>query len=102
MTTSSRSSDAERTRVASRIDKHFDITEYLLDHPEILEALPHGTELNSESMEGIWLRLPSVLQSTCGNEAVGDPPASYTTISGTEVHGPQRASNPPSLGRAAS
>lgn len=92
-------SEAERARAAAQIDKHFDITEYLLEHPEILEALPDGIVLDSESIEGIWLRLPSAVQNASGHEVIGDLPVSRTTISGTEIHGSQGTSSATSGGQ---
>ncbi len=48
----------------TRVDAHFDVTEFLLAHPEFLAALPDGTEFTVDSTEAIWLRLPSVVEIT--------------------------------------
>lgn len=92
MTTSSSKRDDERTRAASQIDAHFDITEFLLAHPEILAALPNGTELDVASPEAVWLRLPSMVQSS-GNVVSGSTPR-HTTISGTTIDGASDRAHP--------
>ncbi len=87
MTTPTSDPSDKRTRV----DVHFDVTEFLLAHPEVLAALPDGAEFTVDSTEAIWLRVPSVVEST-GTVVSGTAPQ-HTTISGATIDGARPATH---------
>ena len=87
-------SDEDRNRASRLIDQHFAVVSHLLDHPEVLDALPDGAVIELDATQpstGEWLTDRSNPHRYADNVVVGKRTGQQTTLSGTHLEGPERA-----------